>query len=392
MKHKLEVARRIMRYVYNYMLVLFFTSFALYLLRHGEIGIKEALILAGAMGVSWILRERTGKNIILFLVHMAMIAGVIFIEKGATLKTVMAVALFVVMVFAMRYNRSGGRLNQLDEVPWPMFLAGMVMYVFGIYMNNRTMVFKSYLIPVILFIAYLIIVYLDGMYNYIDRTKDVADLPVRRMMSVNSVIVTGIVSFIIVAIAITSLFNLDGLIKGFFKGVLTICGFIILGFADSLTTIVIVALVIVAAVFIFYIVKKIVRFIILKRHMPEDVIESLTENTRDQKEKRKTFRESVKERLSMDEKVRRVYRKTVLAAGRPYVPLENETTLDINGRISVNSKYDLTDMTGLYNELRYGQTVPDRKAYSEMKKRARHIGSNGQKSTGQSYPDEQKDE
>ena len=76
MKHKLEVARRIMRYVYNYMLVLFFTSFALYLLRHGEIGIKEALILAGAMGVSWILRERTGKNIILFLVHMAMIAGV----------------------------------------------------------------------------------------------------------------------------------------------------------------------------------------------------------------------------------------------------------------------------------------------------------------------------
>ncbi len=94
----------------------------------------------------------------------------------------------------------------------------------------------------------------------------------------------------------------------------------------------------------------------------------------------------------MDEKVRRVYRKTVLAAGRPYVPLENETTLDINGRISVNSKYDLTDMTGLYNELRYGQTVPDRKAYSEMKKRARHIGSNGQKSTGQSYPDEQKDE
>ena len=429
MKHKLEVARRIMRYVYNYMLVLFFTSFALYILRRGEIGIRESLILAGAMGVSWILRERTGNNIVLFFVHVAMIAGVIFIEKGVALKTVMSAALFVVMIFAMRYNKRGGRLNQLDEVPWPMFLAGMIMYLFGIYMNNKEMLFKSYLIPVILFIAYLIIVYLDGMYNYIDRTKDVADLPVRRMMSVNSVIVTGIVSFIIVAIAITSLFNLDGLIKGFFKGVLTICGFIILGFkfiyallfsflkggesaqedvagkreeaaklmedngfADSLTTIVIVALVIVAAVFIFYIVKKIVRFIILKRRMPEDVIENLTENTHDQKEKRKTFRESVKERLSMDEKVRRVYRKTVLAAGRPYVPLENETTLDINGRISVNSKYDLTDVTGLYNELRYGQTVPDRKAYSEMKKRARHIGSNGQKSTGQSYPDEQKDE
>ncbi|MBQ6231048.1 MAG: hypothetical protein IJJ74_08005 [Eubacterium sp.] len=410
MKHKLEIARKVMRYIYNYLLVLFFATFALYIIRRGNLGISEAVILAGAMGISWILRNRSGNNIVLFLVHTVMIVGVVFIEKGVVLKTVMGVTLFMVMIFAMRYNRRGGTLRMLDEVPWPMFLSGMLMYVFGMYMNNKAMVFEAYLIPVFLFITYLIIVYLDGMYYYIDRTKDIEDLPVKRMMSVNSVIVAGIILVIIVAIAITYLFNFDGLMKGFFKGVITIFGFIILGFkfiyallfsflkggesaqddvankreeaaklmedngfADSLTTIVIVALVILAALLIFYIVKKIVRFIILKRRMPQDIIENITEIAHDQKEKRKTFSQVMKERMSMDEKVRRVYRKTVLQAGRPYVPAENETTLDINTKVSVNSKYDLSDMTELYNELRYGQILPDRKTYFEMKKRARHI-------------------
>ena len=409
MKTKIEAARKLVRLLYYYLLVAFFASFALYLLKQGSLSAENYLILAAVMSISWLMREKTGNNIILFFTHVAMIAGVIYIEKTTAEKTVIAVTVFVIMIFAMRYNRSGGRLRRLDEIPWPMFLAGMVMYAFGLYMNNKEMLFTAYLIPVMLFITYLIVIYLDGVYDYFDRTKDINDLPVRRMMSVNSIIVAGIIVITLISIAISYIFKLDILMRGFFKGLLTVLRLFMLcikfiytllmsalsggsvknqaaksreevkqlvednSFADSMTTIVVIAIIILAAVFVYYLVRRIVRFIIAKRRMPSDIVEQIVEIPHDQKEKRKGFVTVMKERMSLDERARRVYRDTVLKTGRPYVPEEYDTTLDIRDKISENSVYDLSEITELYNKLRYSEMVPDRKTLSEMKKSASKV-------------------
>lgn len=409
MKTKIEAARKLVRLLYYYLLVAFFATFALYLLKQGSLSAENYLILAAVMSISWLMREKTGNNIILFFTHVAMIAGVIYIEKTTAEKTVMAVTVFVIMITAMRYNRSGGRLRRLDEIPWPMFLAGMVMYAFGLYMNNKEMLFTAYLIPVMLFITYLIVIYLDGVYDYFDRTKDVNDLPVRRMMSVNSIIVAGIIVITLISIAISYVFKLDILMRGFFKGLLTVLRLFMLcikfiytllmsalsggsvknqaaksreevkqlvednSFADSMTTIVVIAIIILAAVFVYYLVRRIVRFIIAKRRMPSDIVEQIVEIPHDQKEKRKGFVTVMKERMSLDERARRVYRDTVLKTGRPYVPEEYDTTLDIRDKISENSVYDLSEITELYNKLRYSEMVPDRKTLSEMKKSASKV-------------------
>ena len=409
MKTKIEAARKLVRLLYYYLLVAFFATFALYLLKQGSLSAENYLILAAVMSISWLMREKTGNNIILFFTHVAMIAGVIYIEKTTAEKTVIAVTVFVIMIFAMRYNRSGGRLRRLDEIPWPMFLAGMVMYAFGLYMNNKEMLFTAYLIPVMLFITYLIVIYLDGVYDYFDRTKDVNDLPVRRMMSVNSIIVAGIIVITLISIAISYVFKLDILMRGFFKGLLTVLRLFMLcikfiytllmsalsggsvknqaaksreevkqlvednSFADSMTTIVVIAIIILAAVFVYYLVRRIVRFIIAKRRMPSDIVEQIVEIPHDQKEKRKGFVTVMKERMSLDERARRVYRDTVLKTGRPYVPEEYDTTLDIRDKISENSVYDLSEITELYNKLRYSEMVPDRKTLSEMKKSASKV-------------------
>ena len=409
MKTKIEAARKLVRLLYYYLLVAFFATFALYLLKQGSLSAENYLILAAVMSISWLMREKTGNNIILFFTHVAMIAGVIYIEKTTAEKTVIAVTVFVIMIFAMRYNRSGGRLRRLDEIPWPMFLAGMVMYAFGLYMNNKEMLFTAYLIPVMLFITYLIVIYLDGVYDYFDRTKDINDLPVRRMMSVNSIIVAGIIVITLISIAISYIFKLDILMRGFFKGLLTVLRLFMLcikfiytllmsalsggsvknqaaksreevkqlvednSFADSMTTIVVIAIIILAAVFVYYLVRRIVRFIIAKRRMPSDIVEQIVEIPHDQKEKRKGFVTVMKERMSLDERARRVYRDTVLKTGRPYVPEEYDTTLDIRDKISENSVYDLSEITELYNKLRYSEMVPDRKTLSEMKKSASKV-------------------
>ena len=409
MKTKIEAARKLVRLLYYYLLVAFFATFALYLLKQGSLSAENYLILAAVMSISWLMREKTGNNIILFFTHVAMIAGVIYIEKTTAEKTVIAVTVFVIMITAMRYNRSGGRLRRLDEIPWPMFLAGMIMYAFGLYMNNKEMLFTAYLIPVMLFITYLIVIYLDGVYDYFDRTKDINDLPVRRMMSVNSIIVAGIIVITLISIAISYVFKLDILMRGFFKGLLTVLRLFMLcikfiytllmsalsggsvknqaaksreevkqlvednSFADSMTTIVVIAIIILAAVFVYYLVRRIVRFIIAKRRMPSDIVEQIVEIPHDQKEKRKGFVTVMKERMSLDERARRVYRDTVLKTGRPYVPEEYDTTLDIRDKISENSVYDLSEITELYNKLRYSEMVPDRKTLSEMKKSASKV-------------------
>ena len=409
MKTKLDVARKLVRLLYYYLLVAFFTTFALYLLKQGSLSFENYLIIAVVMSISWLMREKSGNNVILFFTHVAMIAGVIIIEKTAAEKTVMAAAVFVIMITAMKYNRGGGRVRRLDEIPWPMFLAGMVMYAFGLYMNNKEMRFTAYLIPVMLFITYLIVIYLDGVYDYFDRTKDVSDLPVKRMMSVNSIIVAGIIVITLISIVISYIFKLDILMKGFLKGLLTVFRLFMLcikfiytllmsalsggsvknsavksreevkqlvednSFADSMTMIVVIALIILATGFVFYLVRRIVRFIIAKRRMPSDIVEKIVEKPHDQKEKRKTFVDVMKERMSLDERVRRVYRDTVLKIGRPYVPGERDTTLDIQKVIEHNSTYKVEGITEIYNEVRYSDMIPDRKTLSDMKKSAAKV-------------------
>ncbi|HCA21380.1 MAG TPA: hypothetical protein DEO87_03250 [Lachnospiraceae bacterium] len=409
MKTKIDVARKLVRLLYYYLLVAFFTTFALFFLKQGSLSFENYLIIAVVMSISWFMREKSGNNVILFFTHVAMIAGVIIIEKTVAEKTVMAITVFVIMINTMKYNRNGGKLRKLDEIPWPIFLAGMLMYAFGLYMNNKEMLFTAYIIPVLLFITYLIVIYLDGVYDYFDRTNDISDLPVRRMMSVNSIIVVGIIVITLISIAISYLFNLDILMKGFLKGLLTVLGLFMLcikfiytlllsaltggsirntvvqrreeikqitennSFAESMTTIVVIVLIILAAGFVYYLVRRIVRFIIAKRRMPSDIVEQIVEKPHDQKEKRKTFVDVMKERMSLDERARRVYRDTVLKTGKPYVPGGSDTTLDIQKVIEHNSTYKVESITELYNEVRYSDMIPDRKTLLDMRKRAAKV-------------------
>ena len=409
MKSKILIARKISRLVYSYMLFLFYTTFALYILRQGEFKGMDYLILAAVMIISWILRDKTGSNLLLLVTHLAVMAVTIYIETGIAKRIVLGTAVFIIMVNAMKYNRSGGKLYKADEIPWPFFIAGMVMYAFGLYMNNKEMLLKAYLIPVFLFITYLIVLYLDGVYDYLDRTKDIADLPVKRMVSVNSVIVAGIIAVTVFSIIIAYIFKLDILMRSFFRGLLAIVRIAVLGirfvytlilsalsggsvrekfsaesrrveeiaeknsFADNLTTIIVIGLIILAAVIIYYLVRRMVRFILARRRMPHDTVEEIREKIHDQKEKKKHLGEVIRERLSTSERCRRIYKRAVLKAGKPYIPDASATTGDITELIKETAGYDMREITELYNEIRYSNMTPDIRTVAEMKKRSGRI-------------------
>ena len=411
MKSKIMLARKIARLIYNYMLILFFVTFLIYIIRRDSMDIKEYLVLAAAMIVSYVSRDKTGNNIVLFIIHVIMIMASVSVQDDVPEMIVIGLAVFVIKISAMKYNKNDGKLRRMEEIPWQMFVAGMIMYAFGLYINNKEMMFSAYLIPVLLFITYLVVLYIDGIYFYIERTKDVTDLPVRRMMSVNSTIVAGIILIIIISLVISYVFKLDTLMKSFFKGVLAVVRIVLLGInfiftlimsmlssgtvsdevekkgeqfdaiiednnvGDSMMFVVTAVMILLAAVVVIYAVRKIIRFIVAKRNMPQDIVEEITATSHDEKEKRKGFMTVMKERMSVEERTRRVYRDTILRTGRPYIPYEMDTTLDIESVIDDNSVYNVEEITELYNRVRYSDMTTDRKILSEMKRRARRVRS-----------------
>ena len=120
MKTKLDVARKLVRLLYYYLLVAFFTTFALYLLKQGSLSFENYLIIAVVMSISWLMREKSGNNVILFFTHVAMIAGVIIIEDAVATGDDTCLTFFgqflqdlefsvPVSVFAVHHNKTADR-------------------------------------------------------------------------------------------------------------------------------------------------------------------------------------------------------------------------------------------------------------------------------------------
>ena len=88
----------------------------------------------------------------------------------------------------------------------------------------------------------------------------------------------------------------------------------------------------------------------------------------------------MREYFTPREKARRIYRKKILEFWKDGAPAGTETTADLDrllqGRrdflpgpdgICQKDLADLTELTELYNRVRYGNVVPDREYLSRMK-------------------------
>ncbi len=393
MRYKIEITRRALRLVYEmlftYLLVLFFEL----------IWIKEeptktiVIAMIAQFVVSYIVREKVASYIGIVIVHVILTALVFVVEFSGGQRLLLVCISIRLLSDSMIYAMRSGKLKPIDDIPWPTFLISIIIYVFG-WVAKEEMLYKTaFIVPIILLFLYYIMVYFEGIKSYVEATRDVAGLPLGNILSVNSLIVTFILFFLLAGIIVGGNIDLGkilawigdilvGIIKIFAVGLTFIFRFItrlmsngaasdkvdsneegdfILSHQGTMEDSTYMFFKIIFVAVVVYFVYRLVRTILVKlsasRKFDTDVVEDAERIIlkREEDTKKGFFRI----RFTKEEKIRRYYKQRILR-DKYDISLENKTCREIQVSIAENSTGDVEELTDIYSSVRYGEVVPDR--------------------------------
>lgn len=318
----------------------------------------------------------------------------------------MLIGLAIGLMFtACHFMARGGILSEAMDVPWPIFVMGLLATAFGFLYDIDGLPRIAAILTGVALIFYLLILYVDGTQKYIDSTKDVRGIPVRQILKVNSWIIVGLFLCMIVAILLGEAVHLPDAFVGFLQAGLSILKAIFYGvvlafrwignlfgfgsrertheiahqmrqevtkpgmYTNILEFILKGALIALAVFVIIKIISRILRVLSTRYHQrtkAERVVETVQPDRRT-KIVHPSFIQRIRESMSMEERARRIYKKRILQYKKEITPSETDTTADIEEKIREEYNVALLELTALYNRVRYGNVTVDRAYLSKMK-------------------------
>ena len=405
---KTDFARHAFRMGYSYTLYLLLTEIALMVMKLPAASLLTMLVMLGLFVSSYILREMVRRLWSLLLLTILSCVGIWFLPEVMLQKLLLFGLAIGLLCTGSRYLMSGGSLSEPQDIPWPGILMALVGSAVALYYELPDLVTYSVVLAGLNIFFFLMVIYSDGVRRYIDATREVKGMPIRKMIHVNTWIVLGIFFVMGIAILLGELLGLPGgveellkslghLVKALFYGVGLFFKWLVnlLGFGNGFSAseqgeqiaqeleksggggnIIFVLLRVIVILFVLFLVIKVFAFLIriflakFQKGEKETVRENLKTDIAE-KLKNRGVLSSVKKFLSPEEKARRIYRKEVLSLmGREDIP-GSMTTGDIT-RVLQEKGVDLTELTRLYDAVRYGNAVVNRAYLSEMKKTARN--------------------
>lgn len=360
-------------------------------------GFIEFALLIIYLASYWI-RKRAGYNIWIFAVHAVLLVSVILLPFSASTKWVLSGIIIYQFSEALVYEKRGNFVN-FSDVPWPTFFVSVVIYAYGYATKSSLLTSGAYIIPIILIVLYLLIIYIDGLDIYLESTKNVSGLPVKKIVFVNSSIVIAIIILLLAGILLGRALGLSSALYKGLKAVVFLLSYVIFAirlmfifllrpltkttsekmqyeqnkFGDFLSdhaddTVGILDMIYktAAILLVIYILYKLAGFIIKllmkKRTVYGDKVEEAVVSkrridvTRIKKEKKNIF--------SSEYKFRKLYRERVLRYKYDIRLDACKTGRDIRDELYKNELDDITKITAAYEEVRYG----DKKVTKEMMK------------------------
>ena len=95
----------------------------------------------------------------------------------------------------------------MDELPWPSFLLCLIVYLVSGHLGVQGLRIYAYVTALILLFLYLALVYTDGMENYLDATSHVSGIPIRQILSVNTIMVGAIILCLTLGLVLGEVFD-----------------------------------------------------------------------------------------------------------------------------------------------------------------------------------------
>lgn len=402
MKHKIELFRRILRFLYEVLFSMLLMEFFMIIFVKEKPGISAVLIVLALYFISYVSRERCPNSLILLLVHVIPMIVLAFLPVSIGLFVVSLAIDVYLFDEAFLYMYRNGVLMPVTDLPWATFLISFIIYLYGYYTKTDIIVNSAYVIPVVLIFIYLCSLYLDGLKTYLEATRDVSGLPLGRIITVNTIIVGGIlllllgvtvlcrridfkVIFMGIGQGFVAIFRILWLVLSFFGGIISSMittgrsnlavhteryGQEIGAEAGKLGSMMETVLVVILVALVLYALYKLLAKalkLLLKRHSYQsDIVETVTPV------RKKILREELPKRhlhrLSGEEKIRKMYRNYIFRYRYDIALHARKTTEMIETELSDKQIADVHELTDIYREVRYGGVDADRQLVKKMKR------------------------
>ena len=404
MKRSLFFIRRFLRLLETFYTLTSFIFFAELFFIKNENGGGAICVAAFVICVlSYVVRELMDRGVFIMLIHIA------FAVTGFLLPFSLAEGVLLMIICglmcggALMYLGRGCTLKPYDEAPWEKIVFTVVIHLMGIYLQSSLLMNISYACTMLIFINYLLVLYADGIEKYMESTKDVTGLPVRSMLTANSYIVGFVLVILTLGMLLGQVIDVSDSVEAirkllvstvkaifyFFKYLFIMFMFIVGGrnddeleagkaaLAAAETEAGVLAQVIdaliklgVTAVVLYFTVKLLIRFVkwlMAKQVRYGDVVESLTKG----RLKDKGDRDGGEKRRfgfmrTPEETARRAYKLRVLRHRDTFIPDKTMTCGDIKEIIDGRELDDITELSGLYEQVRYGAKPCDRETAKKM--------------------------
>ena len=167
-------ARQFFRLCYGYAFYLLFME--LFVRTIGEPGISWVvlLVMAGIYAGNYLLRNAVQRIWPLIPFTVLVCVGIWFLLPESTLQRSLLMGLAIGLMFSgFRFIRSGGLLPPPMDIPWPVFLLGLMATVFGLVYKVEGLVPLAAVLTGVALLFFLLILYADNTRNYMDSTRDI---------------------------------------------------------------------------------------------------------------------------------------------------------------------------------------------------------------------------
>ncbi|MCM1082294.1 MAG: hypothetical protein NC393_02710 [Clostridium sp.] len=349
---------------------------------------------------AYIIRELAKNAITILFAHAIFLVPFYFLNIEVRYVILFAMISFVLFCKDYSYIRAGKILKPVGEAPWYIFLFCFVFFLYGVYMKSEQLKNASYIVLVLLVITYLINLYVDGLGKYLGAAKNVSDIPLKNIAKTNSLIVGLIMLFLVLAIVVVNSHDWSRLVDIIVNGLVSVIKLIGFGIlfvfniikmllmrlpvsemrdmignelqesnyaaqGQAVYTLLRFLLVAVMAFFLLLLVIKFVRKLFVRHNRMSDIVEdvSVKKKEKAEREKRKGIFSAL---FSPEERARRMYRSHILEYRYDVKLKETKTCQDICRDIYSETGENVSELTEIYSEVRYGEKKADRNVIKKI--------------------------
>lgn len=400
MPKKIEHMRIILRMLYEGLFTILMISFLSLFFLKVQLGVTVMGMVLIFYGISYGIRVAFPNNILVFGVHMVLLAGCYYLPYKTGIKVLLGCVIVFLIRDALMFVARGVKVSPLSGVPWPTFLFSFAIYLFSLYHGEPMFLAMAYLIPVLLIVLYYMMTYLEGLSNYYISTRDTKEDTMRKIVSTNTIVIGIIVIVFFAGVCIGNVQLLQGILEKLLQMLIACLRFIILAVVfllgkiiplftfseeellfkegkavkqpednsdDPLLWIAYLALGAVLLWMLYIILKRFVRLLLVKRSssaeegntwkQPAIEVQSI-----------KPFK-TKRQHIVIPDKGRRYYRKQILKYRFGKRISDRYTCRDIAKMIEEEHGVDVNQLTEYYAQIRYGREDSDNQPILEAMKR-----------------------